>query len=349
MEKAKFILSKSKCIEQYNKVKKISNIVSYSSKTNQDITKILETETDSMFSVHHENELKHIKDLSRTIFIAQAWNKKDIIRLLESEIRWFVVDNETDLETLIDVMNDTNIQNKFQKINLLLRIKLKENTIKTEKYFVFGMRSEIINKRIKQLKNYLWINSLGVHFHRKTQNIAEWDLKNELNNIIEEDNWNNIQIVNIGGGLPSTYANTNIDLTESIFNKIKELKNWLNSKKIKIIIEPGRFIAAPAVKLETTILSIDENNIVVNASVYNTDMDAIIVNIKLLIENEVDKDKGKPYVIKGMTPCSMDIFRYRAYLERPKPGNKIIFLNAGAYNFYSDFCDLDKLDTEIVE
>jgi ornithine decarboxylase len=349
IEKAKFILSKNKAIAQYNIIKAISDIVSYSSKTNQDVTKILEKNTDSMFSVHHDNELKHITNKSKTIFIAQAWTNDEIINLLKQGINWFVVDNETDLNTLIKITDKNDFQKQYGKINLLLRLKLKENTIRTEKYFVFGMRSEIINKRLIELKNNNNINYLGIHFHRKTQNMAEWNLKYELENIIDSNNWKNIDIVNIGGGLPSIYANTNKDVIENILKKISEFKEWLNSINIKMIIEPGRFIAASCIELETTIISVDENNITVNASVYNTDMDAIIVPVKLLIKNEVDKKNGKPYIIKGMTPCSMDIFRYKAYLINPKAGDKLIFLNAGAYNFASDFCDLEKIKTEVIE
>jgi len=45
----------------------------------------------------------------------------------------------------------------------------------------------------------------------------------------------------------------------------------------------------------------------------------------------------------------MDVFRYRAWLEDPKVGDELVFINAGAYNFSSDFCDLEKLETEIVD
>ncbi len=116
-----------------------------------------------------------------------------------------------------------------------------------------------------------------------------------------------------------------------------------------MIIEPGRFIAAPSCKLETYIISVYENNIIVNASIYNSDMDAIIVPVKLLVEKELKKGESKPYVIKGITPCSMDLFRYRVYLNPPKVGDKLVFLNAGAYNFTTNFCDLEELETEIVD
>ena len=101
-------------------------------------------------------------------------------------------------------------------------------------------------------------------------------------------------------------------------------------------------------------MSIDENNITINASVYNTDMDALIVPVKLLVKGELSKEEAqekglKPFVIKGLTPCSMDLFRYRVYLDNPKIGDTITFINAGAYNFTSDFCDLEKLETEVIK
>jgi len=45
----------------------------------------------------------------------------------------------------------------------------------------------------------------------------------------------------------------------------------------------------------------------------------------------------------------MDLFRYRVYLkDEPKVGGKITFLNAGAYNFSTDFCNLPTIETEII-
>ena len=340
--KPKFILSKSKVMQQYEIIKSLANTVSYSSKTNPTVTKLLEENTDCLFSIHFQNELKHIQDLSRVIFLAQAWNNSEIQKLVSGGIRNFIVDNKSDLDILINFL-----ENFEEQINLFLRIKLKENSIRTEKYFVFGMGSEIVNKNIKLLKENPKINQLGIHFHRKTQNMSEWNLLSEFQEIIDKENLQYLDVVNIGGGLPSEYANTNVDVFQSIYGRIKDFKDWLNNLEIKLMVEPGRFIAAPAGRLVTEIVGIDENNITVNASVYNTDMDALIVPVKLKIENELTT--GEPYVIKGLTPCSMDLFRYRVYLENPKKGDQITFLNAGAYNFSSDFCDLEKLETEVVE
>jgi ornithine decarboxylase len=338
----KFILSKSKVLHQYNTVKQHCSLVSYSCKTNPLITPILEENTDCLFSVHLKNELKNITDVSRVLFLAQAWTLQDVQELMNVGITHFAVDNEPDLEMLLSFLETTE-----NKITLFLRLKLKEHTLRTEKYFVFGMSSEIVNKKVRELHNHRNIEHLGIHFHRKTQNMAEWNYQYEISSVLADAVLEKVSYMNIGGGLPSEYANTNVKVVDSIFRKISEFRTWLQHKDIQLIIEPGRFIAAPAVKLVTTIVGKHDNNLIVNASVYNSDMDALIVPVKLLVENELGK--GDAYVIKGITPCSMDLFRYRVYLDSPQVGDQLVFLNSGAYNFTTEFCDLEKIETEVVE
>ena len=61
-----------------------------------------------------------------------------------------------------------------------------------------------------------------------------------------------------------------------------------------MIIEPGIFLAAEPTKLETEILSIHGNNILVDASVYNSYMDTIIIPIKPIIKKEPNLVKPIP-------------------------------------------------------
>lgn len=341
MNKPRFLLSKKIVISQYNKIKEFSDLVSYSLKTNPEIGKVLQ-ETDSFFSIHSLKELSLIKDKSKIWFFIQSQEKEELDTLFDNNVENYVVDNKKDLTLLLNY-----IQEKNKKINLLLRMRLKEHTIHTGKHYVFGLFSKDINELIPILKENKNINLLGIHFHRKTQNISEWSLKEELTDCLTEDTFNKINLVNIGGGIPYKYKNFRVEVLDYIFSQIKELKEFLNKKNIKLISEPGRFIAAPSIKLETEIINIYDNNIVVNASVWNAAMDTFVANIRLLVENELEE--GNSYTIKGLTPDSMDIFRYQVYLKDPKIGDKIIFLNAGAYNFNTDFCGLEKIETKVVD
>jgi ornithine decarboxylase len=341
---AKFILSKSKAFQQYNSIKDLG-MISYSFKTNPRVGELLEQNTDCSLSVHFINELKLIKDKSRVWFLAQSLNKDSLDDIFTRGVRRFVIENEQDLNTLLTYLDDND-----ENIELLLRMKLKENTVKTEKHYVFGMVEQKVNELIPLLDNNKRIKKLGVHVHRKTQNVSEWDLVRELEELIEESNWKRLDYVNVGGGIPVMYKNITDKIIPTVLKKISELKEWLKKKQIQLIIEPGRYISGPSVILETNIVGIHANTIVVDASVYNSSPDTLIVPIKLLVQGEVEEHEGKPYVIKGITPCSTDLFRYRVYLKKePVVGEKMTFLNAGAYNFHTEFCELDKVETLIVD
>jgi len=342
--KAKFLLSKKKLHEQYEIVKKISDKVSYSFKTNFEVGHLLEDETDSDFSVHSIESAEMLKDMDRIWFLSQGWIEEDIKKVFEKGIKRFIVDNDSDLKRLLDYIEKEGIE-----IELLLRIRLKEHTVHTGKYFVYGMRTEQAKEWIKRLIENELITKLGIHFHRKTQNVSEWNLKEELDALYGEDILSGLDYVNIGGGIPVHYKNFRLEVMKSIFKQIEDLHSWLNSFDTKLIIEPGRFLAGPPIVLETNIMNIYDENIIINCSVWNSAMDTFIGNTRLMVEGELDDGEGTMYTIKGLSPDSMDIFRYRVYLPEKKVGEKLVFLNAGAYNFNAVFCNLPRLETVIVD
>jgi ornithine decarboxylase len=340
----RFILSRSKAIEQFNVVSRLADFVSYSFKTNSYVAKILDEETDSHFSVHAMHGVEALQDASRIWFFAQAWTEDELDEIVSAGVNRFVVDNENDLKVLLDYVDAKSVS-----IELLLRMRLKEHTIHTGKHFVYGMYSNRVVSLLKELSGNDHISKLGIHFHRKTQNVSEWSLKYELEQILDADVLKLIDYVNIGGGIPSTYKNFRADVLDSIFAKIADLRQWLNSFGIKMIVEPGRFIAAPSAKLEVEIMNIYDNNIIVNSSIFAGAMDTYIAHIRLEVENELPDGAGQAYTIKGRTPDSPDIFRYKVCLDNPSVGDKIIFLNAGAYTYSTDFCGLKKPDVVVVD
>lgn len=342
--KARFVLSKSRSLEKYKEISEFADEVSFSFKTNREVGYILRDNTDCNFSIHSPKALELLNTPQRTWYFAQGWDTEEIDAIYKVGVRKFVVDNTNDLNLLL-----AYIKEKPDKISLLLRMRLKEKTIHTGKHFVFGFYSARINELIPKLRNNQKIEKLGIHFHRKTQNVSEWSLKFELENVLSEEVFNAIDYVNIGGGVPIKYKNFSADVIEGIFNKITEFRKWLKSYEIKTIIEPGRFISGPSVKLEAEIMNIQDNTIIVGCSVYNGAMDTFVTNIRLEVEGELPDGAGEAYTIKGKTPDSIDIFRYRVFLKQPKVGEKIVFLNAGAYTYSTDFCLLEPLETVVVD
>jgi ornithine decarboxylase len=347
ISRAKFEISKSKIINKYNELDNVSDIILYSVKSNPYITHILEKNTFSKFLLHNINELDKVKDKSKIWFMLHSPEKKEFKIIFKENISNFIIDNINDLNNFLEYINKHQ-----RKVNLLLRMRLKEYTVQTGKYFVFGMYSSQINKLIPDLKENPNINKLGVHFHRKTQNISEWSLIRELKDSLSDQVWSIIDYLDIGGGIPVAYKNITPSVINLIYNNIKELKKFVNSKNIKLIIEPGRAIAAPSTRLITTIINIVDNNIFIDASLFNCSMDTLVAHIKLLVENENTNANTTPYLIKGGSPTSEDIFRYRVYFNEnytPKIGDKIVFLNAGAYIYYTDLFNLEKPEIKFVD
>lgn len=338
--KARFVLSRSRLMETYAFLESLCPNISYSLKTNPEVGRLLENETKCGFSVHSVEGLSDIKDFSRVWFIAEALDEETLSLLFRKNIKGFVIENESDLRILLDFM-----EKKRLKTSILLRMKFQETTVYKGRYFLFGMDAKAINRLIPELRKNKRIERLGIHFHRQTQNKGNWSMKYMLEESLPRETLENIDMVNIGGGIPVKYKNSTDSNLDYIKEKIGELREWLEGMGIEMMMEPGRPLAAPPVRLECFITSVWGRNITVNCSVYNTSMDTIIVPFKLLVEGE---GGGKSFIIKGCTPCSMDIFRYDVKLKDPKKGDKITFLNAGAYNFSSDFCNLRKLDTIIV-
>jgi ornithine decarboxylase len=343
---ARFILSKKVVKDQVKTLENLGLKVSYSYKTNKEVGFIIQElpETQDVdFSIHAREEIGMIKNKKKIWFFTQAESEDELEKILEREVRNFVVDNEIDLKRLLIV-----IEKKQRVINLSLRMRFQEHRIGTGKYFVYGMPSKKINEIIQEIKSNRFIDKLGVHIHRKSQNTSEWEIRQEIIDSLTEESLRRLDILNLGGGLPSEYRSYTSQVLPYIFKKIKEARDFLREYGIDTVIEPGRFIAAPAVKLETEIIQVQGKNLIINTTIYNCALDTLIGGHKMLIEEELSEE-GEEYLIKGNSPTRDDIFRYRVRLKNPRVGDKITFLNAGAYNYTTDFFGYKKLVTEVVD
>ena len=342
MTNAHFILSKKTTINQVKILEKLGLKVSYSYKTNHEVGNILQDKCPEIeFSLHALEEVAMIKNKSKISFFTQAESKEELESLIKNGVKNFVIDNEIDLKKILEIIEKTKTN-----IDLSLRMKFQEHSIGTGKYFVYGMPSYKINEIIKEIKNNPLIKKLGIHLHRKSQNTSEWEISEEIEDSLTKETLERINFINLGGGLPVKYRSYTAEIQNYIFKKLTETINFLKKKNIETIIEPGRFIAAPSIKLITEIIQIYDNNIILNTTIYNCALDTIIGEHKMLIEEE--QKIGENYLIKGNSPTRDDIFRYNVQLKNPKIGDKITFLNAGAYNYTTDFFGYKKLKTIIL-
>jgi ornithine decarboxylase len=345
MNTPKFTLSKNILLDQLRKLQNLNLKISYSYKTNKEIGNLLQKISDVDFSIHSIEEVPMIKDKSKIWFFTQANSLNELTNLLEQGIKKFVIDNELDLNNLLTI-----IQNKNTKIYLSLRMKFQEHRVGTGKYFVYGLPSKKISSLISELNSNPFIEKIGIHLHRKSQNTSEWEITSEIQDSLSKNSLEKINFINLGGGLPTKYKNYSLENYPYIFDKLSSTKKFLDSLKIETHIEPGRFLASPPIKLITKIIQIQEKNIIINTSIYRCALDTLLTGTKLLVFEELsDQEQGDYYLIKGNSPTRDDIFRYKVKLKNPQLNDKIIFLNAGAYNYTTDFFGYKKIPTEIID
>ncbi len=341
---ARFILSRSMVFRQFRRISEHVDLVAYSYKTNPEVWRVLKEEAASMVGLSSMGSAVKVRELNRAMFYVQGESEEEISWLLRSGVRYFIVDNEPELERLLRVLEREDME-----AEMFLRMKMKEHTIYTGKHFVYGMNWRRINEILPELRSHPHVRALGIHFHRKTQNVGEWSLVKDLQDALSERSFEVLDMINVGGGIPVRYANTRPEVG-MILNRIGELRDFLRSRGIRLMAEPGRFIAAPSVALESSVLNVYENVAVLDCSIFNAYMDTYLLNIRLPVLGEVEEGKGRRYLLKGRSPDSLDIFRYSVYLKRKlRPGDIVTFLNAGAYNFHSEFNDLPKIGTVIVD
>ena len=152
MQQAHFVLSKSRLLKQYETVRGLVDKVSYSYKTNPTVGALLGKMTDCDFDVDSVKTLDSIKDKRRVWFLALALDDLILSKIFSSGVRSFIIENKTDLGLLLDYS-----ERHGKRISILLRMRMKERTIKTEGHYVYGLfSSEITSLSQNCMKTGLW-------------------------------------------------------------------------------------------------------------------------------------------------------------------------------------------------
>jgi len=314
-----FVFSRKIIKQQHQKLKKAFNAeILYSFKTNphSKIIRFLH-ELGCGFTICSIEELEQIRKMIKNPKISFLNPGAGLSNL---NIKDVVVDSESQLEKI----------NK-QEHNIWLRI----NTI-LDKDSLLGVSIERADEIAKK------VNLHGIHNHLKTQNTNLKLWKTNIKKLTDFAKKHKIENINIGGGFPIPYLKK-VPSLEQIADAVKPFLSGFS-----ITIEPGRYIAAPSGVLLTKVRLIkklkNKNIAILDASVYNSSMDTIIMNQELpcLVANKMDKKQTTEYVLRGCTPDSLDVFRKKVKLPKLHEGDIIAFMNAGAYTFASDFLSLKK-------
>jgi len=251
------------------------------------------------------------------------------------------LDNQQELELIQKLSQPLN-----KKINIGVR--LNTFTTKPNSRFGFNIETSEASKIIKKIVKTPQLTLNGIHLHLGS-NISHTQIyQKSLNAICKFINQTSMQIplqleyLDVGGGFPVLNSGA-FDwqlFTYSINDYIKAITQPIKShglSRLKLILEPGRYLVDEAILLISTVLHSRQNQ---NHNQVTVDISSSILPLartrfqKISLIQTHPKRKPKLYKtnIFGSSCIETDILAKNQPLPLIHSGDIICFHNAGAYN-----------------
>ncbi len=186
---------------------------------------------------------------------------------------------------------------------------------------------------------HLGLNPVGLTFHVGSQclNPENWekaiDACAEVFTAARREGIK-LKLLNLGGGLPALEAMTQPPSIEEIGRRVVGRIERHFSRDVRVLIEPGRHMVATSGTLVASVIGEAERRgehwIYLDAGVYNGLME-IHEKFPYEVRTEHPSREKRSYVMAGPTCDSVDVIFKSIVLPKVELGDRILFMNAGAY------------------
>ncbi|MCM8764284.1 MAG: type III PLP-dependent enzyme [Candidatus Omnitrophica bacterium] len=251
----------------------------------------------------------------------------------------YAAKNGVDLMTFDSEYELAKIARFCPGARVIVRIKVPNVGSVVELSLKFGVEpADAIALLIKAIK--LGLKPAGVSFHVGSQctEVSNFIEALELASIIFHDALLKkipLEILDIGGGFPITHFDNEVDIFPSMAEKIGGEIDRLFDKSIRVIAEPGRFIAGPASILITRVIgkSIRNNKhwYYLDDGVYGCLSGIVYDHCKYQFK-VFKKGSAQLSTLAGPTCDSFDVVSVSEDLPELECGDIVYIENIGAYS-----------------
>ncbi|HXV28441.1 MAG TPA: diaminopimelate decarboxylase [bacterium] len=204
----------------------------------------------------------------------------------------------------------------------------------------FGMDMELAEHVFAHKKHYPAVRLSGIHVHIGSQIVIGKPFVEAFRKVLEfidklEKKGEKIEYLNLGGGLGVIYSNEKPQTAAQFAKKILPL---FKGKKLRLVFEPGRFIAANSGILVGRVLYIKQTKMK-NFAIVDTGMNDLIRPTLYDAHHEVyplsrnGKASRWVYDVVGPVCESGDFLAKDRPLQELAADDLIAFMSAGAYGF----------------
>lgn len=329
--------------------------VNYAGKTflNMGMCRIIESEGISL-DVASGGELytavKSGFNPARICFHGSNKNQAELEMALGYKVGRIVIDSEWELERLQLLTEELE-----QPVKVLFRVSpgIEAHThelIQTGKLdSKFGLPLSQAREIIGRTKKMNYVETVGIHCHIGSQIADEKpfllasEVMLDLYKALLSDGLNLTEI-NLGGGfgIPYLKEDPSFDVTSYIPKMVDHMREMAEQREVpmpKIVVEPGRSVAAPAGITLYTVGTVKEipglkKYVSVDGgmadnprpALYGADYDAVICN------KPQDEALMEEVTVSGKA-CETDTLIKSIKLPSPQPGDTLAVLHTGAYNY----------------
>lgn len=287
---------------------------------------------------------------ARICFHGSNKNQAELEMALGYKVGRIVVDSEWELERLHLLTEELE-----QPVKVLFRVSpgIEAHThelIQTGKIdSKFGLPLSQAREIIGRTKEMEFVETVGIHCHIGSQIADEKpfllasEVMLDLYKALLSDGLNLTEI-NLGGGfgIPYLKEDPSFDVTNYIPKMVDHMHEMAEQRKVpmpKIVVEPGRSVAAPAGITLYTVGTVKEipglkKYVSVDGgmadnprpALYGADYDAVICN------KPQDEVLMEEVTVSGKA-CETDTLIKSIKLPSPQPGDTLAVLHTGAYNY----------------
>jgi len=258
-----YLYSYKTLVDHYNKLKSafrpVSPLICFSAKSNSNLAVMRAlVKNGAGLDIVSGGELYRARlagaDPRKIVYAGVGKKRDEMIEAIRFGILMFNVESE---EELVEIQQAA--KSLGRKVTIAIRIN-PDVIPKTHKYIAtgkggtkFGLDLEIVHKIFNSKWRYPNLDITGVHIHIGSQILDAEPFESAIKKVLDFIRTNRLKIdyFNIGGGLGIIYSIENPQTAKSFATKVLPL---LKKSKLKIILEPGRFISGNSGLLVTRVV-----------------------------------------------------------------------------------------------
>lgn len=291
----------------------------------------------------------------RIYFHGNNKSSQELREALNAGVGTVIIDNETELNLLENLLSTQGSVSKRQKVMLRVNPGIEAHThdyistTKNDSKFGLSIFEEATGNLIRTMATHPRLDFQGLHCHIGSQVFEESSYQKEARAMLEyvqgfAQEGIRMPALNLGGGFGVAYMERDepLDLETFLTNFLEFIDQEAKTLKLlplRILIEPGRSLVANA---GVTLYEVGATKTTTSGRAYVFVDGSMADHIRTalygaayeaVLANRLDEAADHIYTVTGKACESGDIIVRDAYLPLPKRGDLLAVLSTGAYHY----------------